>query len=177
MLGTSPPTLVTASPVLLAASSTRSSASSEFEVNCRRATEVVLVRVGLKPTLTVHVPDATAGLASLAGVVGSSATAALRGASGPTLPVPKQFWLTIWKSAAVALPPSSASAATVMLVIVSGASPSLVTTTGTWLAAAAVPAATEANTGGEADSVGAGGGPPPLIPVLGVGGGVLFVGP
>ena len=70
------------------------------------------MRVGLKPTLTVHVPDGTAGLASLtSGVAGSSATASLRGASGPTLPVPKQFWLTIAKSAAVAVPPSSASAA------------------------------------------------------------------
>ena len=38
--GTSPPTVVSASPVLRAASSTRSTASSEFEVNWRRATEV-----------------------------------------------------------------------------------------------------------------------------------------
>ena len=62
--------------------------------------------------------------------------------------MPKQFWLTIEKSAAVAVPPSSASAVIVALVIVSGASPSLVTVTATWLAAAGVPAATELKTGG-----------------------------
>ena len=39
-LGTSPPTVVIASPELLAASSVRSTASSEFEVNWMRATEV-----------------------------------------------------------------------------------------------------------------------------------------
>jgi hypothetical protein len=40
IVGTSPPMLPCASPRLLAASSTRSIASSEFDVNCRRATDV-----------------------------------------------------------------------------------------------------------------------------------------
>ena len=40
MLGTLPPTVPIASPVLVPASSTRSIASSEVEVNCSRATDV-----------------------------------------------------------------------------------------------------------------------------------------
>jgi hypothetical protein len=40
MLGTLPPTVVSASPVLVPASSTRSIASSEVDVTCRRATDV-----------------------------------------------------------------------------------------------------------------------------------------
>src|SRR5699024_1154391 len=104
-LGTSAPTGLRDSPVLVPASSTRSTALSEFDANCRCATDVQLVRVGLKPTLIVHVPP---------------------GASV----MPEQFWLTTEKSPAL---PTSSPWAVIdgcALVKTSGPSPSLVTTTG-----------------------------------------------
>ena len=112
------------------------------------------MRVGLKPTLMVQVPAATAAAVSSAGVVGSSATAALAAASV----LLGQSWLTTEKSSRgrVAAVVGVGRERRVALVKTSGASPTLVIVTGVALLAAAVPAATDVNCGVRANATGAG---------------------
>ena len=89
-LATSPPTgdWTAIDVPLRATSATRLSAASAFEVNCRRAIDVVTARRGLKRTNTVHVPPLTAGAVRWRAA----------GASGPEV----QVWLVIVKSCAEA---------------------------------------------------------------------------
>src|SRR3954452_23465515 len=93
----------------------------------RRATDVLLATVGLKPTLTTQ---------ELREPPGSSAV----GATAPASGVPTQVLLRIAKSPVVS---SVRAVAKPTLVMVSGASPVFWILTGTTLSAAAVPAGTE----------------------------------
>src|SRR5689334_18297996 len=117
------------SPVLLPTSRICSVPLSALEVICRRAVEVALEVVGLKPTLTTHELRVPPGLAAV------GATAAATG-------VPTQVLDRIWKSCGRS---SARAVARPTWVTFSAASPVLVMRTATALAEAAVPAATDGN--------------------------------
>src|SRR5690349_21533890 len=118
-----------ASPVLLPTSRTCSVALSAPEVICRRAVDVVLLAVGLKPTLTTHELRVPPGLPADGGTTAGSG-------------VPTHV-LDRTEKSAVRSP--SRAVARPIAVMLSGASPVFWSLTATALAVAAVPAATVGN--------------------------------
>ena len=135
--------------MLAPVSSTCSVAASALEVTISRVTEVKLVRVGRKPTLTTQLARVPPGAAA----VGGSAPA-----SGVPTHVLEMTWKSPGDSSRRALPPV-ASATPVM---VSGASPALVITTCLTFSAAGEPAATPSQRTGLALTVPTTCGPTPL---------------
>src|SRR6478735_1858575 len=119
-------------------------ASSALETTTRRATDLVLVLVGLKPTLTKQVAF---------------------GAMAPAVqPAASRTWKSAGRSPSrtCSCEPVVLLLASAMFVIVSGASPVFLIVIGSTLAAAAVPAATLGNVVGRPSTAGTALAPRPL---------------